>query len=516
MPRPSDLPLATWLVAATALASPESERPNIVLFLVDDMGWQDSSVSYQDEPTPWADRYSTPTMERLAAGGLRFSQAYAYSVCSPTRTSLMTGQNAARHHVTQWTLVPGRDPSPRGAGYRSPDWKTEGLQPGGLTLPSLLSEHGYRTIHAGKAHWGAEGTAGEDPCALGFDVNIAGHAAGGPASHLGLKNFARGESATIWDVPGLEAYHGQDVTLAQALTAEALEAVELAVSEERPFFLHMAHYAVHAPIEADARFVERYIEAGLSRTEANYASMIEGVDRSLRTILDRLSTLGVAQKTLIFFLSDNGGLALSPRTPPPWGDEVHSVNWPLKSGKVSGYEGGLRVPMILSWAEANEDHPLQRAIPIAAGGRCDEPVHCDDVFPTIARWAGALDAVPDGALDGFDLTPALAAGNSFHRPAALIFHYPHFYCWSEESAELGYGAFSAVRRGPWKAIWFYDRSRWELYDLDADVGERHNLAGEQPEVLAELAKTLVQELEAFEAQFPFHETTKRASRPVVP
>ena len=192
---------ATAIVATflAALANAQDEpRPNIVVFLVDDMGWQDTSVAFHSERTPFNERYRTPNMERLARQGVVFTNAYACSVCSPSRTSLMTGQNAARHHVTNWTLRKGKDQSGQTKRLRSPEgWRNDGLQPDPALLPQLLHDAGYHTIHAGKAHWGAEGTAGEDPRTLGFDVNIAGHCAGGPGAYDGAATSARVTAVAI-------------------------------------------------------------------------------------------------------------------------------------------------------------------------------------------------------------------------------------------------------------------------------------------------------------------------------
>ena len=206
----------------------------------------------------------------------------------------MTGQNAARHAVTNWTLKVGKDQSHGTPKHTSPlGWKLEGLQPGAPTLASLLQDSGYTTIHCGKAHWGAIGTKGEDPRNLGFTVNIAGHAAGGLGHYHGQKNFGNkpGEHTRPWGVPGMEKYHGKDIHLTDALTIEAQAAVTKAVEEEKPFFLYMAHYAVHTPIQPHTRFLDRYkgkkyagTDIPIDDIEANYASMVEGFDASLSSI----------------------------------------------------------------------------------------------------------------------------------------------------------------------------------------------------------------------------------------
>jgi arylsulfatase A-like enzyme len=289
-------------VLSIVLVSCESEElqetpPNIVLFLVDDMGWQDTSVPFWTQSTPFNTRYETPSMERLARDGMKFTQAYATPVCSPTRISLMTGMNAARHRVTNWTL---EKDSIKRMEKNHPDlifpyWNVNGMSPvagdslavHAMPLPQALHDRGYFTIHAGKAHLGAIGTPGEEPLNLGFDVNIAGHAAGAPESYLGTENFGNGkEGKEVWAVPGLEAYHGKDIHLTEAITLEALKAIDSVATTQQPFFLYMSHYAVHTPIMPDDRFMQKYLEKGLDSIEAKYASMVEGMDKSLGDIMD--------------------------------------------------------------------------------------------------------------------------------------------------------------------------------------------------------------------------------------
>ncbi len=480
-------------------------KPNVILFLVDDMGWQDTSVPFHTEPTAFNRHYRTPNMERLAAQGMRFTNAYACSICSPTRTSIMTGQNAARHRVTQWTLRPGRDQSQKTDAFRSPEWNVNGLQPGRATLPGLLRAHGYRTIHVGKAHWGAKGTAGEDPRRLGFDVNIAGHAAGGPGSYHGTRNFSAAwrKGNRIWDVPGLNDYHGKDINLTEALTIEANKQIERAVEEGKPFYLYMAHYAVHAPLEEDKRFHKAYLNRGVNKPEAIYASMVESMDDSLGRILDKLEKLGVAGNTIILFASDNGGFSHGPRGKTPTGAGHYTHNAPLRSGKGSAYEGGIRVPMIVSWAKPDANNALQTRLPIKANSICDKPVHCDDYLPTICRWAGVDDLGRyDLTLDGHDITGYVTGRKGFERPGEFIFHYPHFINYRPATLQHGFGPYSVMRDGNWKIIYFHDRQKWELYDLANDIGEKSNLAAQRPDLLNRLARNLVTRLEQMGAQYP--------------
>ncbi len=249
------------------------------------------------------------------------------AVCSPSRISLMTGLNSARHKVTNWTLRKDKSPDWEHPVIQPPQWNVNGMSatPGVKhtihvkTLPMLLKKVGYRTIHTGKAHFGALETPGENPLNLGFDVNIGGHAAGGPGSYHGENNFSAAwrNGARIWDVPGLEKYHGQDINLTEALTIEANTAIENSVKDGKPFYLYMSHYAIHAPWEKDKRYYQKYIDAGLSEFNAKYASMIEGMDKSLGDIMANLKRLGVEDNTIIVFMSDNGqpsqAVVLAPR-----------------------------------------------------------------------------------------------------------------------------------------------------------------------------------------------------------
>ena len=206
------------------------------------------------------------------------------------------------------------------------------------TLAQILKDNGYFTIHCGKAHFGAIGTPGENPLTLGFDINIAGHAAGGPGSYHGENNYSaswRGGGKT-WDVPGLEKYHGQEINLSEALTREAIIALDSALSAEKPFYLYMSHYGVHTPLELDDRFYQKYKDMGYEEPEARYASMVESVDKSLGDLMNYLDEKGIAENTIILFMSDNGGLSAVAR-----GGGPHTHNLPLSSGKGSAHEGGF-------------------------------------------------------------------------------------------------------------------------------------------------------------------------------
>ena len=219
---------ATAALLAPALAQPApAKNPNIVLFLVDDMGWQDTSVAFWTQATPLNQRFHTPSMQRLAAQGEVFTNAYACAICSPSHVSLMTGWNAARHRVTNWTFRKGEQTDPQRPNLQSAPWNVNGLSNSpdtpraafAPTLPEELHGAGYRTIHVGKAHWGAFDTPGADPKNLGFDVNIGGSGTGQPGSYFGQKNYSDGGTH---DVPGLEKYHGTDTFLSEALTLKPM------------------------------------------------------------------------------------------------------------------------------------------------------------------------------------------------------------------------------------------------------------------------------------------------------
>lgn len=321
------------LVACSAIASVSAwsqttAHPNIIMFLVDDMGWQDTSVPfYNDELTPLNKRFVTPNMERMAQMGVRFTEAYACAVSSPTRCSLMSGMNASRHRVTNWTLELNEKTDEPSDMITLPEWNYNGIQPDSTegkinnstaitSLPQILRENGYWTIHCGKAHFGARTTPGANPINMGFDVNIAGGANGAPGSYLGTKNFGEGSR---FAVQGLEKYYGQDIFITEALTREALTEMEKAVKMNKPFYLYMSHYAVHTPYDDDKRFSDKYrgkydeqLKTGLNENEAKYAALVEGMDKSLGDILDYLQrNPEVAKNTILLFMSDNGGQGLS-------------------------------------------------------------------------------------------------------------------------------------------------------------------------------------------------------------
>lgn len=457
------LPLSASLYAQSAENQPD-KRPNIIFFLVDDMGWQDTSLPFWTEKTPYNRLYETPNMERLARQGMMFTQAYASSISSPTRCSLMTGANAARHRVTNWTLQKNRSTDAESETLQLPEWNWNGIaQTGGTShtfvaksFVQLLKESGYHTIHCGKAHWGAIDTPGENPCHFGFETNIAGHAAGGLATYLSELNYghdAQGNPTSLMSVPGLEKYWQTGTFVTEALTQEALKALDKAKQYNQPFYLYMSHYAIHIPIDKDTRYFEKYKQKGMSDKEAAYASLIEGMDKSLGDIMDWLEKNGEADNTIILFMGDNGGYA----TGSHWRDEpLYTQNAPLNCGKGSAYEGGIREPMIVSWPGVTQP-----------SSRCDRYLLAEDYFPTILEMAGITDWKVPQTIDGVSFVPLLKQTGDPSEGRSLYWNCPNL--WGE--AGPGIGATCSIRQGKWKLIYFYETGQKELYDIPADISE---------------------------------------------
>ena len=477
----------------------QQQVPNILFFLVDDMGIQDCSVPFifnqKGEPqlTPLNKRYRTPHLERLAANGRRFTNACAYSVCSPTRVTILTGQYAPRHRVTNWTHpiswknVPG---TVNIDGLRSPNWRCEGVDRWQPLLPQLLREAGYRTIHCGKAHFGPNDTPSGEPKILGFDVNIAGHGAGGPGSYWGEKNYSarwRGDQEGIWDVPGLEKYHGTTINLTEALTLEMATVLEESVQLKKPFFAYMSHYAVHAPFEVDSRFAENY--PGLEGKALAFATMVEGMDKSLGDLVAKLEKLGVAENTLVIFTSDNGSDGIA--------------NRPLRGKKGTRFEGGFRVPLVVAWAKPNPDNVLQKRLSIPAGSVEDDIVTCADFMPTLVRLGGGQ--IPVGSvIDGKDITPYFRGIPGTHRRQEFLSHFPH-----KHNNTL----FSTYRNGNWKIIYTYQNRHWELYNTALDIGEENDLINAEPQLALNLAQQMIRSLDGLHAQYPIDAETGKPVKP---
>ena len=471
------------------------KKPNIIVFLVDDMGWQDTSHPFwsDDRGNPKKTflnkRYRTPNMEKLAAQGMTFTDAYAHPLCTPSRVSLMSGMNPARHRVTCWVREQNGTTDRNNKNLQPPDWALNGLQPVGIpargttkrpisgedmhynmtrpfvtaaTLPEMLKKCGYVTVHCGKAHFGTQGTPGSNPLNMGFDYNIAGTEIGHPADYRGSKHYGKGFN----HVRGLDEnnYYQDDVFLTEALTLEALKRLEAIRTNPKeagkPFYLYMAQYALHSPLDErayDKRFADSYKnpEDGhkWSPVEKHYSGLIEGMDKSLGDIMKYLKEHDMDKNTVLVFMSDNGGLAISGRL----GNE--DANYPLSFGKGSCMEGGIREPMIVSWPGVTK-----------GGSRCAVPVVIDDFFPTLLDIAGCRNTKVPQKLDGLSLVPLLKGGR-FPADRPLLFHQPNN--WGENNRQAPqYGASTALRHGDWKLIYGSWEPELELYNLKKDIGEK--------------------------------------------
>ena len=459
--------LSACCLSSLSLHAQTANRPNIILFLVDDMGWQDTSVPfYNDSVMPLNRRYHTPNMERLAEAGVRFTQAYACPISTPTRCSLMSGMNAARHRVTNWTLDYDKRTDAERGDIVPPEWNYNGIQPDTVTsthdrknttlitgLPEILRRNGYYTIHCGKAHFGAISTTGADPSAFGFEVNIGGGANGAPGSYLGTRNFGQGK----WAVKGLEKYHGQDIFLSEALTREALSALEKPIAEKKPFYLYMSHYAVHAPYDEDKRFSGKYL-----------------------------------------FMSDNGGQALNNVRQ---GKANRDQNYPARAGKGSAFMGGVREPMMVCWPGVTEKNTTN-----------DNPVMIEDFFPTILEMAGISGYTTSQTVDGKSFVHLLKNPDE-KRERPILWHFPNL--WGEtQNKEEGYGAFSAYLKGNYHLIYHWENRKLRLYNIKEDISEQNDLSAQYPDIVKALAKEMTDELKRCKAQRPSLKTTgKRIAYP---
>ncbi|MBD5374197.1 MAG: sulfatase [Bacteroides sp.] len=492
------------LIPALAALLPASlraadTRPNIILFMVDDMGWQDTSVPFTPDTTAYNRTFLTPNMERLAASGMKFTQAYASAISSPSRCSLFTGANAARHGVTNWTLNRDQTTDEHNDTIApANDWNFNGIQrvPGinntfvGPSFVQELKDSGYHTIHVGKAHLGAFDTPGENPHHWGFEVNVAGSAIGGLATYLSEKNFGhdeQGNPTSRFAIEGLEKYWGTGTFATEALTIEAIKALNQAKKYNQPWFLYMAHYAVHVPIDRDPRFYQKHLDRGLAPKDAAYASLVEGMDKSLGDILDWVEANGEADNTIIIFMSDNGGLAAAPG----WRDgEPHTQNAPLTSGKGSLMEGGIREPLIVRWPGHT-----------TPGSECGSYLIIEDFYPTITEMAGIDPAKSDHyghTIDGVSFVPMIDGTADTSTDRVLIWNYPHVWGLPGPGIDLS----CSIRKNQWKLIYNYADHSKMLFDIDADLSETHNLADTHPDIVRSLSAELGQRLRSVGASRP--------------
>jgi arylsulfatase A-like enzyme len=460
--------LAATVPGCRARAGAGAARPNVVLVLVDDLGWADSS-------TYGSRYYETPHLDRLAAQGMKFTNAYAAcAVCSPTRAAVMTGRWPARLGVTDWIRarfqggkIP-EDHEPPSGWWSRPDFALRcpenalWLDLSEITIAEALKPAGYTSCHIGKWHLGADAWY---PDRQGFDTNIGGCDYGQPPSYFDpYKNPRQGQIPTI--EPRQE---GEYLTDREGDEAAAF----IRKHADRPFFLYMAHYAVHTPIQAKQDLIAKY--KGKTATDrhsnATYAAMIESVDTALGKILDALDEAGVAGRTLVLFTSDNGGLVPITR------------NTPLRSGKGFPYEGGIREPLVVRWPGV-----------VRPGSTCDVPVTSVDYFPTVCEAAGV--ALPaDRPIDGKSILPLLGGTGGLTRDA-IYWHFPHY--------RQGHAVppYSIIRQGDWKLIRWHEGPTWELYNLADDLSEKNDLAARMPEKVKALDTRLMAHLKEVGAKMP--------------
>lgn len=475
------------------------DRPNIIFFLVDDMGWEDSSVPFWDSTTAQNRKFQTPNMVRLAASAQKFTNAYANSICTPSRVSLMSGMAAGRHRVTNWTMFKDRGVDAEDSILQAPDWNVNGLSsiPGDnrsvyvTPLPEILKENGYYTIQCGKAHFGAFQTPGADPLNIGFMKNIGGSAAGNPASYLAGIDFGYDphQFNIRADIPNMEQYWHTPTFLTEDLTIEAKKAMDTARLLKKPFFLYMAHYAVHLPYDVDKRFIQKYLDQGYTKPEAAYCALVEGMDKSLGDLLDYLKVNDLEKKTVVIFMSDNGGFSHSPRQGPEG-----SQNYPLRNGKGSLYEGGIREPMMVRWPGVTEK-----------GSVSDQYVIIQDFFPTLLEMAGVQLYKTVQTVDGLSIVPFLKNAAVKDNRRILTWNFPNGWSGGNNSQDCSWTC--AIRRGDWKLIYFEKYGRLELYNLKDDIKERNNLSKSHPKKTRQLARLLTKKLRQQKAQLAILKTT---------
>ncbi|MGJ8672887.1 sulfatase-like hydrolase/transferase [Rubritalea sp.] len=460
------------------------ERPNVLIFLIDDYGSMDTSVpfaynSYDDSGTPLVTAfntfYQTPNIAALAANGMKFTQAYAMPMCSPTRVSLMTGQNSPRHgvtvHLNAYDTIDNRSFSIKT--HRGPNnWRYHGMDGSDVTLPQLLKDTGYHTFLVGKDHMSHV----QNPTAIGFDVSDDG------------------------------------LVKATVMTTKTNTALENAVASGSPFFAYVSYRDVHTAFYTAGDAIGDYSDA-YNANHAKFASMVESVDNSVGAIMTKLTDLGVAEDTLVIFLGDNGSdsPALSDEE---WPLGTFFDDFPMRGKKGSAYEGGIRVPLIFTWATPDATNSLQQSLTIPAASVEHDMVTVEDLAPTVL----SLIDQSSSTMDGYDLTPYLRAESGTHRPQKVLRHMPH---------EHRSNYFTCFREGDWKIIYRYHIEEsiansethedagyesFELYDLASDPDESDNLATSNPEKLLTMARAMAQELNeswgSFGALWPAHNPTR--------
>ena len=422
-------------LALSGWAFPKSKsRPNILFILADDLGWSQLGCY-------GSGFYETPNIDRLAMDGMRFTDAYAACpVCSPTRASIMTGKYPARLHLTDF-IAGGNYPVER---LKQPKWQKY-LPLEEVTIAEVLKTAGYKTASFGKWHLSIAKQPPEseryNPDKQGFDESI------------------------ITYKPKSKQDPEKDAHSVDRITEKSLEF--LVKNRDRPFFLYVTHNTIHSPVLGKKKLVDKYRNkagADLPQNNPVIATMIEDLDNSVGTLLQKLDELKIADKTIVIFFSDNGGL------------ERVAKQTPLRSGKANLYEGGVREPLIVRWPGVTKP-----------GSICSEPVISVDFFPTFLDILGLQNRAKN-PIDGVSLVPLLKRSGSLKREA-IYWHYPHYH-----SSSIGPGG--AVRCGDYKLIEWYDDTicgpgnTFELYNLKNDIGEQDNIAKKMPEKAKELREMM--------------------------
>ncbi len=446
------------LNALSAIAAPT----NVLFILVDDMGWTGPACY-------GSDLHETPNIDGLAAQGMRFTNAYAASpICSPTRASILSGKHPARLNMTTWHEAAVERQSHKGDKPLAPPLTEPHLGLQYLTLAELFKGAGYTTAHIGKWHLG---DSEHYPEAQGFDINIGGTHWGAPRSffypYAAWRDKGNGEMEYRY-VPGL-GFGKEGDYLTDRLTDEALNVLDQV--HDQPFFLHMAYHNPHTPIEGKPELVEYYkqkIKEGMTHNNATYAAMIHSLDENIGRLLAKLEEHHIADNTLVVFFSDNGGFDQVRE------GEVVTTQVPLRSGKGSLYEGGIRVPLIIKWPGIT-----------TANTTSDTPVISTDFYPTFMELLQTKSTQKIDALDGINLKPLLENSDITLDREDLFFHYPHYY--------FNTTPVTAIRSGDWKLIEYTQDNKVELYNLKDDLAESNNLAQTQ----GDRVKALQQKLHAW-------------------
>jgi len=467
------LALISWsLIPVSAFAN----RPNILFILADDLGWSDLRCF-------GSSFYDTPNLDGLAKEGVKFTQAYAACpVCSPTRSSILTGQYPARTQNTDYFGGPQPSDVRRNAKYPVlPAHYIERLDSKHTTLAEALKAQGYATFFAGKWHLGGKGSYPEDH---GFDINMGGIERGGP--YGGKKYFSPYGNPKLKDGP--EGEH-----LPDRLATETVKFIH--AHKNKPFLAYLSFYSVHTPLMGRKDLVEKYKKRKQAldknrKTFADepprkvrilqdhpvYAAMVEAMDQAVGKVLKALDDEGIADNTIVIFFSDNGGLSTSEGSP--------TSNLPLRAGKGWLYEGGVREPMIVRWPGV-----------IPKNTECSQPIISTDFYPTILE-AAELPLLPKQHLDGQSFLSFLKNPKQPTQKRTLFWHYPH---WGNQGGTPG----TVVRVGDWKLIHFYDPKKPdELYNIKRDISEQNNLIQKEPERVIALKKKMQEILNQTHAVLP--------------